>query len=220
MVFGFKYGIVRRCCQIMAVLGLGATSVLAEPVHIAAMGDSLTQGYGLPAEDGFVPQLQNWLVENGAEATVLNAGVSGDTTAGGLSRAAWTLTPDVDAMIVALGGNDLLRGVPPEVSRQNLAGILTAAADAGVPVLLVGMEAPNNYGPDFKQAFDAMYPELAAEYDALLYPSFLRPLVHADLGAAQAYFQADGIHPNAEGVQIVVQAIGPSVVELIERANQ
>ena len=111
---------------------------LAEPLVIAALGDSLTQGYGLPAEDGFVPQLQNWLDQNGADVTVINAGVSGDTTAGGLARVAWTMTPEVDGMIVTLGGNDLLRGIDPAVSRANLDGIMKAAQDAEVEVLLVG----------------------------------------------------------------------------------
>ena len=97
-----------------------AGPALAEPLVLAALGDSLTQGYGLPAEDGFVPQLQNWLDQNGADVTVINAGVSGDTTAGGLSRVAWTMTPEVDGMIVTLGGNDLLRGIDPAVSRANL----------------------------------------------------------------------------------------------------
>lgn len=114
----------------------------ADEVVIAALGDSLTQGYGLVQEDGFVPQLQAWLAEQGADVTIINAGVSGDTTAGGLSRVDWTLTPDVDALIVALGGNDLLRGIAPEVSRANLQGILSAAAANSVPVLLVGMQAP------------------------------------------------------------------------------
>ena len=151
---------------------------------------------------------------------MLNAGVSGDTTAGGLSRVAWTLTPDVDAMIVALGGNDLLRGIPPEVSRANIDGILIAAEDAGVPVLLIGMEAPNNYGPDYKLAFDALYPDLAAQHGVLFYPSFLSALFpDGDLTAARDLIQADGVHPNAQGVEIIVDAIGPYVLQLIEQTQ-
>ncbi|MEX0309274.1 MAG: GDSL-type esterase/lipase family protein, partial [Tateyamaria sp.] len=121
------------------VLTLWAGLAAAEPVTIAALGDSLTQGYGLPIEQGFVPQLQAWLTQAGHDVQVINAGVSGDTTQGGLSRVAWTLTPDVDAMIVALGGNDLLRGIGPEVSRANLDGIVQAATEAGVEVLVIGM---------------------------------------------------------------------------------
>ncbi|MEO0828883.1 MAG: arylesterase [Pseudomonadota bacterium] len=184
------------------------------------MGDSLTQGYGLPPEEGFVPQLQAWLTERGHDVELINAGVSGDTTAGGLSRAEWTLTPDVDAMILELGGNDLLRGLPPEVSRANLAGILDIAKAKGVDVLLVGLPAPTNYGPDFKAAFDGMFPELAESYGTLLRSDFLEALSSLpDRAAARRdYIQPDGIHPNAAGVALIVENIGPPVEELIARA--
>jgi len=186
-------------------------------VTIAALGDSLTQGYGLMQDDGFVPQLEAWLRAQGADVTVINAGVSGDTTAGGLSRVAWTLTPDVDAMIVALGGNDLLRGIDPDVSRANLEGIVQAGIAADVDMLLVGMEAPLNYGADFKSSFDAMYPDLAAQYDTSLYPAFFAGLTDGtDINAARAAFmQADGIHPNRNGVTKIVEAMGPAVLDLI-----
>ncbi|WP_223423440.1 arylesterase [Tateyamaria pelophila] len=189
----------------------------AQEVTIAALGDSLTQGYGLPAEDGFVPQLEAWLAAQGQDVTMINAGVSGDTTAGGLSRVAWTLTPDVDAMIVALGGNDLLRGLDPAVSRANLEGILQAAREADVPVLLIGMEAPGNYGPEYKATFDAMYPELAAEFDVLYLDSFFAGLGGPGLDPAEArpFMQADGIHPNATGVSRIVEAIGPHAADLV-----
>jgi acyl-CoA thioesterase I len=193
----------------------------AAQVTVAALGDSLTQGYGLPQQDGFVPQLETWLSENGAEAEVLNAGVSGDTTAGGLSRVEWTLTPEVDAMIVALGGNDLLRGIDPASSKANLDGILAAADAAGVEVLLVGLEAPGNYGPDYKAAFDGMYGELARKWDVALVPSFLGALsaLPAREGAMADYMQEDGIHPNAAGVARIVEALGPEVAELVERVE-
>jgi acyl-CoA thioesterase-1 len=204
---------------IVGILAVLSGPALAEPVVIAALGDSLTQGYGLPQEDGFVPQLESWLREHGADVQVLNAGVSGDTTAGGLSRAAWTLTPEVDAMIVTLGGNDLLRGIDPVNSRANLDGILQAAAEADVKVLLVGMQAPGNYGPEYKAAFDAMYPELSAKYGTLYAPSFFEGLGGADTdpAAVRDLMQADGIHPNADGVQKVVEGLGPEVLELIGR---
>jgi len=190
----------------------------AEEVTIAALGDSLTQGYGLAAEDGFVPQLQAWLTRRGHDVTLINAGVSGDTTAGGLARAAWTLTPEIDGMIVALGGNDLLRGLDPAESRANLAGILDVAGAQGVEVLLVGMTAPANYGPDYKSAFDAIYPELAQEYGTLLHADFLGALTREGgvQTALQRYLQPDGIHPNAAGVTLIVEDIGPSVEALIE----
>jgi acyl-CoA thioesterase-1 len=193
----------------------------AQEVTIAALGDSLTQGYGLPAEDGFVPQLETWLTDQGLDARVINAGVSGDTTAGGLSRAAWTLTQDVDAMIVALGGNDLLRGIDPAISRANLRGILQAARMAEVPVLLIGMQAPGNYGPEYKAAFDAIYPELAAEFGVMYLESFFDGLGGAGTDPAdiRAFMQADGIHPNATGVTRIVDGIGPHAAELFDAAR-
>ncbi len=196
---------------------LSAGAVQAETVTVAALGDSLTQGYGLVPEAGFVPQLQAWLEGQGADVVVINAGVSGDTTAGGLSRVGWTLTPEVDAMIVALGGNDLLRGIDPSVSRGNLDGILQAGTEAGVDMLLVGMEAPLNYGADFKAEFDGMYVDLAAGYDVELYPTFFAGLLaQGEIEQVRAqYMQADGIHPNAEGVAVIVEAMGPSVLALI-----
>jgi acyl-CoA thioesterase I len=190
----------------------------AEDMVIAALGDSLTQGYGLMQSDGFVPQLEAWLDANGGKVDLINAGVSGDTTAGGLSRVAWTLTPEVDGMIVALGGNDLLRGLSPEQARSNIEGILKAAQDAEVEVLLIGMEAPGNFGPDYKAQFDAIYPELAQEYGAVYLESFFAGLVEEGEEIAppalQEWFQADGIHPNSAGVRKIVEAVGPKVLEL------
>jgi acyl-CoA thioesterase-1 len=153
---------------------------------------------------------------------LINAGVSGDTTAGGLSRVAWTLTPDVDAVIVALGGNDVLRGIDPAVSRANIEGILQAASDARVEVLLIGMEAPGNFGPAYKQSFDAIYPELAAEYGTLYAENFFEGLnvEGGDPASVRAFMQPDGIHPNAEGVQRIVNAIGPKVADLAARVSK
>ena len=198
----------------------GVTAASAETV-IAALGDSLTQGYGLVQDEGFVPQLQAWLTADGAEVRIINAGVSGDTTAGGLARVDWTLTDDVDAMIVALGGNDLLRGLSPAISRANLDGILQKAASKKVPVLLVGLNAPGNFGPDYKEAFDAMYPDLAARYGALHVESFLGALQEQpDQGAVlREYMQRDGIHPNAKGVALIVDALGPEVRKLVALAE-
>lgn len=197
--------------------GFAAT---AEQVVIAALGDSLTQGYGLPEQDGFVPQLDRWLRAQGADVRLINAGVSGDTTAGGAARVDWTLTPDVDGMIVALGGNDLLRGIDPAVSRANLEAILTAARIANVDVLLVGMQAPGNYGPDYKQAFDAIYPELAAEFGTVYADSFIAGLeAQGDPGNAVQLMQSDGIHPSAQGVARIVEHLGPSVLDLVDQAS-
>ncbi|AXI48115.1 arylesterase [Sulfitobacter sp. SK012] len=196
----------------------------ADDIVIAVLGDSLTQGYGLPAEDGLVPQLQRWLDAQRADVVLLNAGVSGDTTAGGLSRVDWTLTPDVDAMIVALGGNDLLRGLAPEDARTNIDGILSAANSKQVEVLLIGMQAPGNFGADYKARFDAVYPELATKHNVLLMQNFFAGLLESaqatDPASLQRWFQADGIHPNAEGVANIVTRIGPEVLALIDTIKE
>ncbi len=188
---------------------------------LLALGDSLTQGYGLPADQGFVPRLENWLRDQGRDVRVINAGVSGDTTAGGLARVEWALADKPDAMIVALGGNDLLRGIDPAVSRANLEGILKAANAHELPVLLVGLPAPGNYGPDFQRAFEAMYPELAAEYGALHVPNMLQPMMDkADAGESFAdLMQGDHIHPNARGVELIVESLGPRVLELLDQVE-
>ena len=204
-------------------LGLAQAAVAQQtrelPLSIVAFGDSLTQGYGLMDDEGFVPQMRAWLEAQGATVRLVNAGVSGDTTAGGLSRIEWTLTPDIHGMILALGGNDLLRGLDPALTRANIEGILQAAQAADIPVLLVGMQAPGNYGPEYQAAFEAIWPELAEAYDALYFESFFKGRGDGDIAAARAYFQADGIHPNAEGVALIVDAMGPAVMDLIEAAN-
>ena len=200
---------------------LSATAATAEPVTILALGDSLTAGYGLPEGQGFVPQLQAWLTARGTDAAIVNAGVSGDTTAGGRARLDWSLTPEVDAMLVNLGGNDLLRGIDPKASRENLEAILSEARVRGLPVLLVGLEAPGNYGPDFKQAFDGMYRDLAQTHDADLVTSFFAPLTAQidDPSARARLMQPDGIHPSAEGVAAIVESLGPRVETLVKRAG-
>ncbi len=214
------YGAARvRGKALAALLFLAAPAMAAEEVTVLALGDSLTQGYGLPQEEGFVPQLQDWLNDHGAGARLINGGVSGDTTAGGAARVDWSLTGEVDAMIVVLGGNDMLRGIEPEVAKANLVRILEAAKAKKVEVLLVGMQAPGNYGPDYKQAFDAMYPALADAYDTLYFESFFEGLGETDPGQARAFFQPDGIHPNARGVARIVEALGPAVIELVEAAR-
>ncbi len=213
---------IRNVGLAISLTTLAAFAAEAEPVTVAALGDSLTQGYGLPPEDGLVPQLQRWLDGQGAEVTLINAGVSGDTTAGGLSRIGWTLTPEVDAVVVALGGNDLLRGIDPATARANLDGILSEATSRGLPVLLIGMDAPSNYGAEYEAEFEAIYPDLAARYGVLHHENFLGAL--AALGdrdaAIRQYMQPDRIHPNAEGVALIVEEIGPRVVELADQVTQ
>ena len=199
-----------------------AGSAQADVVRVAALGDSLVHGYGLVPEQGFVPQLEQWLQAQGAEVELINAGVSGDTTAGGAARVDWTLSDDVDGMIVVLGGNDLLRGMAPEQARNNLQRILEAAQDSEVSVLLVGMRAPGNFGAEYKARFEAIYPELAQEYGALYFDNFFTGLDPnaEDLSSVQQYMQADGIHPNAEGVVRIVEAFGPSAMELVKTLEE
>ena len=175
----FGYGARGLLYKLSLTIALIGGPVHADTLTITALGDSLTAGYGLPHGDGFVPQMQAWLDGQGADVTLINAGVSGDTTAGGLARTDWTLTPDVDAMLVALGGNDYLRGLDPAFSRANLDGILAKAQSAGVVTLLVGLTAGANYGLDYKQAFDSMYPDLAATYEVPLFPRFFAGLLAA-----------------------------------------
>ena len=198
-----------------ALVLLSPTTVMADQITIAALGDSLTQGYGLVEAEGFVPQLQAWLQTEGQDVRLINAGVSGDTTAGGLARVAWTLGDDVDGVIVALGANDVLRGIDPAVSRANLSGILSQISEKRLPILLVGIPAPANYGPDYKHDFDAIYPELSAQFGTHLFENFLSGLGSGeDLSAVQALMQGDGIHPNAQGVKKIVAAMGPVVLNL------
>lgn len=203
------------------ILMMCAGIAQADEVVIAALGDSLTQGYGLVQEDGFVPQLEEWLHEQGADVRLINAGVSGDTSAGGLARVGWTLEPEVDGLIVALGGNDLLRGLDPSNVRSNINGILLATQTANVEVLLIGMQAPGNFGPEYKAQFDKLYPDLAQAYGTGYLNSFFAGLIDggapSDPAALRQWFQADGIHPNAAGVALIVQAVGPKVLALVEQ---
>ncbi len=199
----------------MAGFLLLASPVLAEEVTVLALGDSLTQGFGLPEAQGFVPQMQAWLRGQGADVRLINAGVSGDTTAGGAARVDWSLTPEVDVMILALGANDMLRGIDPDVSRENLSKILTAARAQTVEVLLVGLRAPSNFGADYKDDFDAIFPALAEDFDVAYAPDFFVGLEGTAPADLPAFFLPDRLHPNAEGVVRIVEGLGPRILELV-----
>ncbi len=182
----------------------------AAPVRILMLGDSITAGYGLAPEDALPRQLQDRLRKDGVDATVLDAGVSGDTTAGGRSRLAWSLADKPTHVIVALGGNDLLRAIDPKDTRANLDAILAELKSRKIPTMLVGMMAPANLGRAYAADFDPIYPELAKKYGARLYP-FLLDGVALDAKLNQQ----DGIHPNAQGVRVIVDRLAPQVEMLI-----
>jgi len=213
---------LRQIAASFAAILMAVPVAGADPIRLTAFGDSLVQGYGLAQGQGFVPQLQGWLAEQGVTAEVTNAGVSGDTTAGGAARIDWALSDQPDGVIVLLGGNDLLRGLPPRDTRANLARIIEAALGAGAEVMLIGVQAPGNYGADYKAAFDAIYPELAQAYDVLLHPSAFAGITAKtgdDPSRSAGYLQGDGIHPNARGVAANVAALGPVVLTLVERLS-
>jgi acyl-CoA thioesterase-1 len=198
------------------LFSIGFQTARSEPGEavIVALGDSLTAGYGLPQNQSFPAQLQAALEARGQKVKIINAGVSGDTATAALQRLDWALPDDADAVIVELGGNDALQGIPPEGTRQALAKIMDKLKAKGLPVLLAGMEAPRNMGKEYVEQFRAIYPDLAARYDVLLYPFFLDgAALHDDL------LQADGIHPNGKGVAVIVENIMPKVEALIAQAQ-
>jgi acyl-CoA thioesterase I len=181
---------------------------------IVAFGDSLTAGYLLQPNESFPAQLQMALEGKGHKVQIVNAGVSGDTTSGGLDRLAWTLEPIPDAVILELGANDALRGIDPAKARANLDQMLTTLAGNNIPVLLAGMKAPRNWGDDYAKAFDAIFPDLAAKHGVALYPFFLEGIT---LGSKQV--MDDGLHPTAEGIAQIVKGILPHVEALITQVQ-
>jgi len=187
----------------------------AQPITLVAFGDSLTAGYGVKASESFPAQLQMALQAKGYKVTVVNAGVSGDTTADGLRRFDWAMQPKPDGVILELGANDALRGIDPKEPSANLDKILASLKSLDVPVLLTGMKAPSNWGDDYVKAFDAIYTGLASKYDVPLYPFFLDG-VALDPG----FSQPDGLHPTASGIGEVVKRILPDVEALVQRISQ
>ncbi len=181
---------------------------------LVAFGDSLTAGYLLQPNESFPAQLQMALDAKGHKVQVINAGVSGDTTAGGLDRLAWTLQPGADAVILELGANDALRGLDPKIARTNLDKMLTTLSSSKIPVLVAGMKAPGNWGEEYVKSFDAIYPELAAQHGASLYPFFLD-----GVALNPALVLSDGLHPSAKGVTEIVNRILPDVEALLARAE-
>ena len=216
-----SYGTKRATVQRLAAAALVTICCLAkclspawadDPVKIVAFGDSLTAGYNLPADAAFPARLQAALKAKGIAATVANAGVSGDTTTGGLSRLEWSIPEGTQAIILELGANDSLRGVDPKLVKANLETILSKMQQRHIPVLLAGMLAPRNLGEDYVQAFDAIYPALAATHPVVFYPFFMDGVI-----SNPKLLLADGLHPNPAGVDTIVARILPQVEELIAR---
>jgi acyl-CoA thioesterase-1 len=193
---------------LMSSLPAGAQT--GKPVRIVVLGDSLTAGLGLPAQSTFPVKLQSSLKNKGIDAEISNAGVSGDTSSGGRDRLDWSVPDGTDAVILELGANDALRGIDPKLTRDALEDILKRLKARNIAVLLCGMLAPPNYGADYAARFNAIYPGLAKQYGVPLYPFFL------DGVAAEATLnQADGMHPTAQGVDVIVSRILPSVEALL-----
>lgn len=182
---------------------------------IAIIGDSLTAGLGLPPDETYIARLQRRIDELGLKYDIVNAGVSGDTSAGGVRRADWALDGDVRVLIVALGANDGLRGLPVEQLRANLSEIIERGQKKGAAVILAGMEAPTNYGPDYTRAFHQVYPDVARKYNVSLIPFLLDRVA-----AMPELNQRDGIHPNAEGAKIIEQTVWTTLAPVLTRIPQ
>ncbi|MCY4220354.1 MAG: arylesterase [Thiotrichales bacterium] len=200
-------------CLALAAAGF-ATDTRAEALRILMLGDSLTAGQGLASRDALPARLEAALRAHGLDVQVIDAGVSGDTTAGGLSRLDWALADQPHAVIVALGANDALRALDPAVARSNLDRLLATLSERDLPVLLTGMLAPRNLGPEYGARFDAIYPDLAERHGTLLYPFLLDGVATvAELN------QSDGLHPNPAGVEVIAKRILPSVLCLALRTT-
>ncbi|MFT6557814.1 arylesterase [Sneathiella sp.] len=210
------YGKFTRFFNIFAVAALfflQIQSVTAnETRRLVAFGDSLTAGYGLPQTEAFTVQLEAALQKAGLDIKVENAGVSGDTSTGGLQRLDWAIGNGADFVLLELGANDALRGIEPSVTRKSLMQIIEKLQEKDIPVMLAGMKAPPNMGPEYQEEFDRIYPELAKKYEIAFYPFFLEGVASIpDLN------QEDAIHPNKEGVALIVEKMTPSLVKFVSK---
>ena len=203
-----------RILLVIATLLLSIQMAIAKPITLLVLGDSLTSGLGLEANEAFPAKLEAALKSRYPDLKIINGGVSGDTAADGVARLDWALTDDVGGLIVELGANDALRGLDVSQTETALNAIMVKAQLRNLPVLILGMKAPPNMGPEYVARFDGLYPRLAAKYQALFYPFYL------DGVAANASLnQADGIHPNGQGVDVIVSKVMPSVEELIGKVG-
>ena len=207
-------GTVAVAVGMLLASGLPEHEAEAGTPVIVALGDSLTAGFGLPQDKAFPAQLEKALKARGQDVKVINAGVSGDTAAAGLARLDWALPEDASAVIIELGANDALQGLDPAATKATLEKIITDLKGRGLPILVAGMEAPRNLGKDYVEQFRAMYADLAQRYDLILYPFFLDGVALDD-----GYLLDDGLHPNAAGVERIVEGILPKVEELLAKTK-
>jgi acyl-CoA thioesterase-1 len=208
--------IIFACAAALAVMiaPLSAPLAQGQPLRLVALGDSLTAGYGLPQEAAFPAVLERALKAKGYRVEIANAGVSGDTSSGGLDRLDWSVPDGTDGVIVELGANDMLRGLDPSLTRKSIGAIVERLKARNIPVMLAGMYASRNLGPDYVQKFDSLYPDIAKRHGLVLYPFFLD-----GVAGERSLNLPDGLHPTARGVEIIVQRILPTVESFIGRLS-
>jgi acyl-CoA thioesterase-1 len=208
--------IIFACAAVLAVMIAPASAPLAQaqPLRLVVLGDSLAAGYGLPQEAAFPAVLERALKAKGYRVEIANAGVSGDTSSGGLDRLDWSVPDGTDGVIVELGANDMLRGLDPAVPRRAIGAIVERLKARNIPVMLAGMYASRNLGPDYVQKFDSLYPDIAKRHDLVLYPFFLD-----GVAGERSLNLPDGLHPTAKGVEIIVERILPTVESFIGRLS-
>lgn len=208
---------IRTAFFALAILATPQSGLVAEqagPIRIVAIGDSLIAGYGLKPEHGFTAQLEKILNDNGCPVRIINSGVSGDTTGGGLARVEWVLSDPYSGVILFLGYNDAFRAIPVDSVRHNLDQIILKIQSRKLPILFFGAKAPRNLGAEYYEKFDAIYPELAEQYGLLFYPFFLE-----GVATDPTLNQRDGIHPNAAGVAMIASQILPYALQLVSQID-
>ena len=209
--------IIFACAAVLAavIAPLPAAHAQNNPIRLVALGDSLSAGYNLPQEAAFPVALERALKAKGYRVEVANAGVSGDTSSGGLDRLDWSVPDGTDGVILELGANDMLRGLDPAGTRKNVEAIVERLKSRNIPVMLAGMYASRNLGPEYVQRFDSIYPDIAKKHDLVLYPFFLD-----GVAGDRSLNLPDGMHPTAKGVEIIVERILPSVESFLARLSQ
>jgi acyl-CoA thioesterase-1 len=209
--------IIFACAAALAamIVTLPIAQAQGQPIRLVALGDSLSAGYGLPQEAAFPVVLERALKAKGYKVEIANAGVSGDTSSGGLDRLDWSVPDGTDGVILELGANDMLRGLDPALTRRNIEAIVQRLKARNIPVLLAGMYASRNLGPDYVQKFDSLYPDIAKKHDLVLYPFFLD-----GVAGERSLNLPDGMHPTAKGIEIIVARILPTVESFLARIAQ